>query len=209
MERAALLFLVGAVFGSALDGLHTHSGTTSYPDPIFLRMAWWTPLLFGGAVLGLGGGYSLAMYRLGARRGPPPPRTMALACASFVLLFAVSAYLPSSNPVKLAVLLAGTAMLWRLADRTWQGAVLAACVAVFGVATEIFLTGVGAFTHHQADALGIPMWLPGLYLAAAPSLGQWARSVILAPAGAPLSSAAPGSPEPPPARPAPAPGPAR
>ena len=49
-RQVAVLFLFGAVAISFLDGLHTHSGTTEYPNVWILQMAWWTPLLFGSVV---------------------------------------------------------------------------------------------------------------------------------------------------------------
>jgi hypothetical protein len=178
LRRSAALFALGAVAGSALDALHTHSGATSYPAPIALRMAWWTPLLFGGAVLSLGVAYVAGLASLGARRPVARGPVLALACAVFVALYAASGFLPASNATKLALLVTGAGALWALTDRTWQGALLALGVAAAGVGTEVFLTGIGAFTHHQADLLGVPIWLPGLYLASAPSLGQLARKML-------------------------------
>jgi hypothetical protein len=55
-QRAGIwLAILGATVGSALDGIHTWTGTTWYPHPVFLRTAAWTPLIFAAAgLMGLG-----------------------------------------------------------------------------------------------------------------------------------------------------------
>jgi hypothetical protein len=90
IRAALLLFAFGAVFGSALDAIHTHSGTTVYPEPWILQMAWWTPLLFGLAGVGVGATYP-AYERLTGRTLPRPrPSHAASAFVVFVLLWVVS-----------------------------------------------------------------------------------------------------------------------
>ena len=37
-----------------------------------------------------------------------------------------------------------------------------------GVLAEWLLTGTGAFVHHRADYLRVPLWLPALYMMSAP-----------------------------------------
>jgi len=173
-----LLSLFGATIGVFLDALHTFSGTTEYTHPLVLRTAWWAPLLFANAY-GVGGMiFALAYRRLG---GPPDVRSRReLGCGlvAFAGLYATSAYLPAPNAVKLVVLFGGAAALWWRLDRTRTGAILACVAAVAGPLTEIVLTHLGFFRHLQADLLGIPIWLPALYLASGPSFGQIARRAI-------------------------------
>jgi hypothetical protein len=83
--------------------------------------------------------------------------------------------MPARNGTKALVLVAGAWAIWLMVDGSVQGAALAVLNAVAGCTTEIVLTHVGAFRHLQPDALGIPVWLPALYLAAGPALGQLAR----------------------------------
>lgn len=192
----AFLWLLGATAVSFFDGFHTHSGTTRYAAPVLWQMAWWTPLLFGASV-GLGGPvYAMGVQRMGGGRPPPPWRDLAIGFAGFGGLYFASGYLPASNGAKLAMLLAGAALLFGWLDRTRAGAIMALVTAVSGPLVEITLVHLGTFAHLQPDFAGIPMWLPGLYLCAGPTLGQIARralgsDVSARPALAPLVSASP------------------
>jgi insulin-induced protein INSIG len=167
MGRAAIvLFVLGATVGSALDGIHTHSGTTAYAHEIVWRMAWWTPFVFGFAGVGIGLGYSLVERR--TRRPVAPDATWTGALAGFglfALLYFASGYLPVSNTSKLVVLGAGVLVLFVGTARTRVALVLACVAAVLGPAFEVMLVALGAFRHLQPDALGIPVWLPALYAA--------------------------------------------
>lgn len=174
----AFLWLLGATAVSVFDGFHTHSGTTRYATPVLWQMAWWTPVLFGASV-GLGGPvYALGVRLLGGGQPPPPARDLAIGFAIFGLLYFASGYLPASNGVKLAMLLAGAAFLFGWLDRTRAGAVMTLVTAVTGPLVEITLVRLGTFAHLQPDFAGIPMWLPGLYLCAGPTLGQIARRAL-------------------------------
>ncbi len=175
--RLALLFLFGAVVLSIFDGFHTHSGTTAYPDPLLLQAAWWVPFEFGFVTAAGGLFYAWAYRALGATRRPARSH-IGVAFALFGAAYFASGYLPASNAVKSAVLLAAFAAAWVASDRTWQGVVLSLVAAAGGCATEMTLTRAGSFTHLQADRWGIPMWLPFLYLVSGPAIGQLARALL-------------------------------
>ena len=177
LQRLAMLFVFGATAITFFDGFHTYSGTTEYAHLWILRMAWWTPLLFGSTVAFGGWIYAEGYRRLGGPERLATWGELASAFVLFGLLYFASGYLPVSNAAKLLVLVAGAAVVWRVVDRSRQGIMLAVFNAMAGCATEMVLTHFGAFRHLQADLLGIPIWLPGLYLAAGPALGQLARKV--------------------------------
>lgn len=166
LPLALILFAIGATAGSALDAIHTHSGTTVYTSPIraAFDMAWWTPPLFGFAGLSIGISYPLVKHLHGFECAPVHPvRRVAIAFVTFVGLYFVSGFLPASNPVKLAVLLAGALALGLTIARTKLAFALALLAAVVGPLVEITLVSQGAFLHLQPDFAGIPMWLPALY----------------------------------------------
>jgi hypothetical protein len=165
VARYLRMFALGATVGSALDGLHTHAGTTAYAHPWVWRMAWWTPLLFGGAYAALGRTWMLLQAR--GHASSPPAARRAAAFVLFAALYASSAYLPIPSGAELALLLGcGTALL--VALRPSPGAfVLAVTAAIGGPVTEIGLVRLGAFAYLRPDVAGIALWLPGLYFASA------------------------------------------
>jgi hypothetical protein len=159
------MFALGATVGSALDGLHTHAGATAYAQPWWWRMAWWTPLLFGGAYAALGRTWRLLEAR--GRVSSPPAARRAMAFVAFAGLYASSAYLPVSSGAELALLLAGgTALLLALGPSLGAFGV-AVAAAIGGPLTEIGLVRLGAFAYLRPDVQGISLWLPGLYFASA------------------------------------------
>jgi hypothetical protein len=178
LKAFAILFGVGAVMLTVFDMFHTHSGTTAYEHPIVMKAAWWTPLLFGTS-LSLGGLVYVKGHR--AMRGPrelPSNAALAAALVIYAGLYCASGYAPLSNEGKLALLLVGFAAMWWLLDRSWQGVAMAAVTAVGGCTTEFILTHANAFHHLQPDFLGLPVWLPGIYLVSGAVLGQLSRKVF-------------------------------
>lgn len=173
--RALLpLFLLGATLGSALDAIHTHFGATEYPHPIFARMAWWTPLLFGSA------------FAIGALRPSldgllrltpaPTPRPLQLGVtwAAFISAY-FSSVLPLAWPQVSALLSLYFVIAWLACGRDRASLVIALAAAVGGPTVEAILVWQGAFMHLQDTWLGLPGWLPFLYLNAAIALTTLAR----------------------------------
>lgn len=178
VRALAILLAFGAIGGTLLDMLHTFSRTTEYTTPFALRTAWWVPLLFANAY-GVGGYlYALAYRRMRGPREVSGWASLLVGLFAFAALYAASAFLQATHLVKLGLLATGAAALWRWLDRSWQGVALAALTAVIGSSTEIALSRAGVFRYLDPDLLGIPMWLPALYLASAPSFGQLARRVV-------------------------------
>jgi len=177
--RALLLFGFGAVVGSGLDALHTHSGTTSYAHPWLFEMSAWTPLIFGLAGLSVGLSYPLAERVTGRR----PGRRLSWlevsgGFAVFALLYAMSGYLPTSNAWKLVLLLAGAGVLFMWLARTALALVLAALTALIGPLVEASLVHAGFFVYRDPDVLGFAMWLPALYLSGSIAFGAVGYKVV-------------------------------
>lgn len=172
------LAAIGATLGTALDALHVLSDTTRYAEPILFGIqAWWTPPLFAGAAVALGAGRILAA-------GDDPPRT-APAMAVFVCAYVASAALDGLVRTIVVVALAAIACACDRGARAWAFAVWA---AIFGTAAEIALVRLGAFAYTQHGALGVPDWLPFLYVTAAIGVGALARAMaargpLMTPAG--------------------------
>jgi hypothetical protein len=164
MGRLAVCFVLGAVVGTALDGLHAYGDVLAYPDPAFGRWAWFVPLEFG--LLGLGA--ALVCPLLERLAGSPLPRQSALARALelsfFALLYFVTT-LPGDSDWAVALglgllALAAGRLVFDGAPGDWVYVVLA---AVLGPAGEAILSALGAFDYLDPDVAGIPIWLPGLW----------------------------------------------
>jgi hypothetical protein len=172
LPAALLLFAIGATVGTALDGIHTHSGTTLYTNELVWKMAWWTPPVFGLAGLGVGLSYSVVERATGRSVAPAVSFARAVGgFAVFVLLYFASGYLPASNGVKLLVLLSGAALLLYANARSPMAVVLALVTGCIGPLVEITLVSLGTFRHLQPDVLGIPIWLPALYASGSVAFG--------------------------------------
>jgi hypothetical protein len=184
-RAAALLALLGATLGTALDAVHVHTGTTSYPTgsgPMLAGQPWWVPPLFAlAAVLyGFAGPVLDAVSRSQDR--PPERRTAILGIGLFVLAYLLSGLLAGTlglATIGVAGVLAVVAvLLWWVADRRWQGWVLAAGAAASGTMFEAALVALGAFKHADSDFLGVPFWLPVLYCSAGIALGSLGRRLL-------------------------------
>lgn len=178
VQSVFYLFLLGAIMGSVCDGFHTHSGTTFYPHPWYLKMAWWVPLLFGAASVAIGLSHVL-MDKILRRSAPDVSWPgVILGLFFFVTLYYLSAFLPGAWTIKLLVLAAGSLLLWFLFDRTWQGVLMAMATAIVGCYAEIQLSAGGAFGYLHPNIWGIPYWLGFLYVSASITVGNLARKLI-------------------------------
>lgn len=172
------LFLIGALLGAICDGFHTHSGTTFYPEPLILKMAWWVPVLFGSAALTIG-----LTHVLGDRLLKRPNKNVSwpsviTGLLLFIALYYISGFLRTDWQTKLLVLGIGNSILWLLYDRTWQGSFLALGTALVGCYVEIYLSQQGLFSYTHPHIWGIPYWLPFLYVGASVTVGNLARKIL-------------------------------
>ena len=175
--RATLILMgLGATLGSALDAIHSHFGALSYTTPVFARAAWWVPLLFSGA-------YGSAILRplLTPRAPPPSGGKVALGLGLFIAAYWLTVA-PWSGTARAVGLTALFGVAWAVCDPTGPGLLAAAVGAVGGPTVEILLVRAGTFVHHEVLGLGIPGWLPLLYLTAAVGLGGLARWLVARPA---------------------------
>ena len=64
------LFILGAMMGTGLDAFHVYSKVERYAMFVFLGVAWWVLLLFGGAAVAIGYSYLMVDPLLGQLRVP-------------------------------------------------------------------------------------------------------------------------------------------
>lgn len=165
--RERRLFLVGAFVGTLLDMIHVKSGVLYYPKPFYpWGQAWWVPLLFGVAAIVLVRGYRIVADLAGARDPSPSSGSLTNAAIGFVLAYAATGIFHQQE----LLLLVGLIVAWSLHQRAHPGqgtGPYAIAVAIGGSLFESFLSSTGAFYYTEPDLLGIPIWLPALYLHAA------------------------------------------
>jgi hypothetical protein len=173
MREAAGLAVAGALLGTLLDFVHVATATTRYRDPVFLGLAWWVPLLFAGAALGIGLSHTTADRVLGRAPRPDPIHVV----AGMVMLLALWAASGVVKPARsaLAVLVPASLALWWWLDGSAAGLALAAATAACGVVVEATLVSLGAFSYVAPDAGRVASWLPWLYVAASVAVGNFAR----------------------------------
>jgi Protein of unknown function (DUF2878) len=164
LSVAARCFLLGAVLGTLLDGIHAYGDVLVYPDPAFGRWAWFVPVEFGltGAAVGLlmpsiervvAAGETL-QWSIGRR-------------AAEVLLFAglyvATALVEPGGAVVLAFALSALAVVRVLTSGVRGDWAYALAASVLGPAAEAIISALGAFDYAEPDFAGIPIWLPGLW----------------------------------------------
>src|SRR5882762_467680 len=105
-QTAFWLLLIGATIGPVLDGFHTFTGTTWYPNPQFLRAVWWVPPLFAFAGVAIGMPRLFIEQQLEGQPTPISRNTALWKMALFIIGYALSGFLPVAWWLKLVVLLA-------------------------------------------------------------------------------------------------------
>ena len=172
------LVLLGAGLLTALDAVHTHTGTTAYAQATAFGAAWWAPLLFGGAASIGGWLYTRGHARLGGPRALASGGALARGLLAMSMLYAASGLLPASSETKLALLAFSGLVLFRALDGSRAGAVLLAIGVVAGPLAEAGLIRLGLFHYRDPELLGVPIWLPALYACVTPVIGQVARRAL-------------------------------
>lgn len=171
----SLRWLAATVAGSLLctlcDQTHVRTGVLAYRVPAVAGQAWWVPLVFVlAAVSGLALWLVLARFDRAVdrdlRAGPRDrwgTREAFVATAWMVAVYVSSGFAQGAPGAAFGVYV-GLFLL-----RAWSldapgVAAHALIFAVGGTAFEAALSSTGAFWYTRPDALGVPMWLPGLYL---------------------------------------------
>lgn len=158
--RLILAFVLGGIGGAALDQIHVRMGVLYYATPLWFDQAWWVVPLFGAATVA-----TITGARMWVDASPTMREHELLDAGSWF----VAAYWASgqwqAHPIGLLVAYV-IAFLVRTQHRpTWW---FALALAVCGLVVEATISATGAFSYYHPDLFGLPLWLPGLYLHAAP-----------------------------------------
>lgn len=175
--KILFLFCIGAILGPVSDSFHVMSLTSGYPFPKYFGLAWWVPILFGGATV------VLAISHVGADKLFKRPKKAiswkevigGLLC--FMFIYYASGFLVLPDLYRIIVLGFFAFAVWYLFDKSFLGLILAIIVAFFGCLVEILIIGTGHFYYNIKDIYGIPYWLPFLYMTASVAVGNLGRKL--------------------------------
>ena len=173
-QRALVAFVVGGIAGTLLDQIHVHYHVLYYPKPWLWGQAWWVMPLMGLATLAIVSGSDWWMSR---RPDAGRDEGVLEAAGMFVAAYWASGQW-HQHPIGLAI---AYALVMPLRSTRPSTLAFAGLLALGGTLFEIGLTGTGAFVYRFPDVLGVPMWLPGLYMHAA-ALGLAIARAIRPPA---------------------------
>jgi hypothetical protein len=158
------LFAAGGVGLALCDQIHVQADVLSYETGGFFGQAWWVPVQFGIASLAI----VLGAAPFARRRAEPERADFVTGAAWFVAAYAASG-LFDTRPAALAVAFLVT---WALrvarAEQRAPLVVYSLLLAAAGTSAEAILSAAGTFAYANPDVLGVPIWLPGLYLHGAP-----------------------------------------
>jgi hypothetical protein len=173
-----VLAALGATLGVSLDMMHVATGTTAYPHPDVLGIAWWVFPLFMSASL-LFGFARPVWERLLSWRSPAPswPKTV-LGIAFFTGAYLASGTLDLGAPGKSVVLATFAVLAWALTDRSLLGIGLGLGAAIGGTSFEAGLIHLGGFHYVNPDFAGVAMWLPILYVTVGIAVGNLGKRLV-------------------------------
>ena len=184
LRRLLTLFLLGGLLGTLGDSLHVAAGVLGYPAPTILGEKPWVPLIMGIGLINLVEGY--AFWRARWPRSDESSSTLGtvLAGAAFLVAWGATAiFWRHPGPLTLSLVALYFAWPGALQPRVLLSAVI---TAALGPGVEATLSFAGGFEYYTGNLfLGVPIWLPALYLHAAmagrfvelrfPSALPWAR----------------------------------
>jgi hypothetical protein len=164
--RWVISAIAGSTLCTALDHLHATYGVLYYPVPVVWAQAWWVPLLFFSATLATLNGAGAAKRLFDGESLDATSRQIAGSGIAFTSAYAFTSFGHAQPNVVLVVLVAwwvarvvAHAPLWLIAFSLIN--------AVLGTCFEAALSSTGAFYYQHPDFMGVPRWLPGIYLHAA------------------------------------------
>jgi hypothetical protein len=193
--RILALFAAGGIGLALCDQIHVQAGVLDYETGGFFGQAWWVPLQFGVGALAIVAG--AAPFARG--RAKPGAAAFLTGTLWFVAAYAASG-LFDAHPYALAAAFVVTwALRVALARQPSSLVAFSLLLAAAGTGAEAILSAAGTFAYANPDLLGVPIWLPGLYLHGAP-LALALAAALGEPHGTRSTSAgAPAAPTPPPA----------
>jgi hypothetical protein len=172
-RRALALFAGGGVGLALCDQIHVQADVLHYDTGGFFGQAWWVPLQFGLASLAIVAGAA----PFARRRAEPRASDFVTGIAWFAAAYAASGIF-DAHPYALAVaFVVGWSARVALARERSVLVAYSVLLAAAGTGAEAILSAAGTFDYTAPDFIGVPIWLPGLYLHGAPLALALARAL--------------------------------
>jgi hypothetical protein len=174
--RWLILALCGAAICTVCDHLHATHGVLYYVHPVVWDQAWWVPLLFAAASLAAVAGATPIRRAFGARVTPAPTvREIAGDGLAFIVAYAYTSFAAHDRPNVTLALLAAWWLARVVRDRAPWLIAYSLLMAVAGSSFEAGWSALGFFYYRHPDIIGVPRWLPGIYLHVALVVGPLER----------------------------------
>lgn len=182
-----LCFVLGAIIGTIGDFCHVFTEVDAYPAngpapflPLLpVLMPVWVPFLFGGALMMMGIVHRLLANTYRPAMGNNPDIAYAMPFL-FTMLYGLTGFINLGTGGLQDVWIAAVAvLLWFAVDRSMIGAILALGNAIAGTMFEIMLVHAGGFYYlpEHANLMGVPSWLPWLYMSASICISLFVRQL--------------------------------
>lgn len=192
-KTIASITAISAPLGVFLDNQHGLFGVLEYnyfnwnvenQGVLLLRSAAWVPVLFAFA------GWIMSYIQLvtdkfwesEGQKITPTPWGVLYGISAFSAIYWLSGLLDSQqvDPYAINLILsASSAASYIYFDfgGTKAGLLLAVATAISGTLAEVALTSVGLYQYTHADVLKIASWIPAVYFAGGPAVGNLARYI--------------------------------
>lgn len=179
------LALLGALIATFCDGVHVYTSTLVYPDPLWYGQPWWPFPMFTLAFLSMAITYRLVDLFMPASlvrsQSCAPGSTAALVetLLLFALVYMLSGF-GNTSALFLCVLfyVSFAVRLWATYERGFL-LLIAILLAIGGTLVEAGISAIGQVAYTRNDMIGVPLWLPGLYLHGAFALREGYRRLVV------------------------------
>jgi hypothetical protein len=157
---------IGAAVGTGLDQLHVRGGAEVYAHASFAGQAWWVPPEFGLA-------YAAGVYGVTVLGRPQPDARSGRRLLGEVVwlgaIYSLTALIPERTSILMPLLVAlALVRAQTLVELVRRNPIPAAMLVVGGPLLEAALSAADLFSYTTTQFLGLPAWLPFLYVHAVP-----------------------------------------
>lgn len=156
------IFIFGGIAGALCDQIHVQANVLYYAHPLLFGQAWWVIPQY---ILATGISYNSAkLFNENTEKISYDTKAVVIASLWFLGTYFASAFLQRYSIFLTLVFLGIWCLRILLMRCTFRIAIYSCLFAFVGTCYEILLTHIGLFTYTHPNILGVPFWLPGLYL---------------------------------------------